>query len=326
MDTLYHLCCSTDNNYAQHCAVMLCSLFENNKNANFVVHLIVTEISIENRERLQRLVEKYSSICKVYTVNISKLQGVKFRKENPLTYAAYTRLLLSSILDESIDSILYLDTDIVVVNDITSIFQLDLGENYPLAAVKDLMVPTYEHRLQLNLPYNGVYFCSGVMLINLNYWRKNDSERELLSFAKRERHVFYHDQDALNAVFKNKWFQLPPEWNHVSTASYDDSFFLNSDSRLIYERNPKLIHFAGIKPWYNIYFIKHRYLYYKYLKLTDWSTFKPTKYNGSYVQIYKYIFSVHLHIFLYKYHLYPLFCLIRDFISYPFLIISKKNV
>ena len=36
----YHITCSTDDNYVQHCMAMLCSLFENNAGYVFHVHLL----------------------------------------------------------------------------------------------------------------------------------------------------------------------------------------------------------------------------------------------------------------------------------------------
>ena len=41
------------------------------------------------------------------------------------------------------------------------------------------------------------------MLVNLEYWRKNNIESQLLEFAKRKREpVYLHDQDVLNYVLR----------------------------------------------------------------------------------------------------------------------------
>lgn len=112
----------------------------------------------------------------------------------------------------------------VVLGKIKPLFELDI-EPYGVAAVKDVVPCIDEHRVQLSIPYGQDYFCSALMLINLKYWREHDSEARLLEFAKRERKIFCHDQDALNYVFKNSWYQLPPKWNRFSGWLFPDRYF-----------------------------------------------------------------------------------------------------
>ena len=58
----------------------------------------------------------------IYSVDESKLEGVVFRKNRPLTKAAYYRVLLPEVLDVSIEKVLYLDCDIVVVGEVKELF------------------------------------------------------------------------------------------------------------------------------------------------------------------------------------------------------------
>jgi lipopolysaccharide biosynthesis glycosyltransferase len=113
---------------------MLCSLFENNRYNTFVIHILISDLSNDTKLKLQNIVERYSSTCIFYKVDESKLDGVQYRKKNPLTNAAYYRILLSSVIDKSISKILYLDSDIIVINNITPIFDLNI-DGYALAAV-----------------------------------------------------------------------------------------------------------------------------------------------------------------------------------------------
>ena len=86
--------------------------------------------------------------------------------------------------------------------------------NYALAACVDSSPYRSNHRNQLGLSLTVLAFCSGVMLLNLEYWRSHNALVKLLKFSKRERvPVYLHDQDSLNFVFKNQWFVLPPKWN-----------------------------------------------------------------------------------------------------------------
>lgn len=84
--------------------------------------------------------------------------------------AAYYRLLLSSVLPQNLDKVLYLDCDMIVMRDIQEIFKIEI-DNYALAATIDKFPYTEKHRLQLHMEVGERTFCSGIMLVNLKYWR-----------------------------------------------------------------------------------------------------------------------------------------------------------
>lgn len=295
-----HISCATDDNYAQHCGVMLCSLFENNKESEYVVHILMNQdtLSEQNRDKLRQLVEKYHSECIFHHVDGTKLKGVQYRKNRPLTEAAYYRILYASIFDESIHKIFYLDCDIVVNGKIDEIFDLDISE-YGLAAVQDVDMYEDDHRMQMSLPYERCMFCSGVMLINLDYWRENHVEEKLLYYAKKPRHVYLHDQDALNAVFHNKWFRLAPKWNKFNMGYLEDWQFLTKQDKEEFLHNPIIIHFLVLKPWFDIPHLKYKELYYKYLDLTEWKGFVPIRRkNDSQYSLGKMIFLNNMRLWL----------------------------
>lgn len=265
---IYHVTCNTDDNYAQHCCAMLCSLFENNKELNFRVHILTHGLSAQNTVEINKLCKRYNSQYNIYEVDESRLEGVKFRKSRPLTKAAYYRILLPDILDKSIDRILYLDCDMIVVGAVKELFELEL-DDYALAATLDCMPFNSTHRFQLHMEADERTFCSGFMLINLEYWRKNNAVEKLLEYSKRDRaQVWLHDQDSLNYVFKKKWYLLPPKWNKVSVCFLPSIDGVPYFDVYEYVYHPKIIHFSSeAKPWLNVSFpYSNEYKY--YLKLS----------------------------------------------------------
>ena len=300
MVDILHICCSTDDNYVQHCAVMLCSLFENNNKLHFEVHILISKLSSENIDRLNNLVSKYDNICSFHRVDSSLLKGAQYRIKRPLTEAAYYRVLLSSILDSSINKVLYLDCDLLVLEDISEIFKLEI-DDYPLAAVQEPVEITDKHRNQLSIPYGESYFNSGVLLINLEYWRNNDSQVKLIEFSKRKRFVYCHDQDALNYVFKKKWYRLPPKWNKSNIATLDNIDFYNLIDKREYVKNPIIVHFIDEpKPWQGIYGMRNRKGYYKYLKLAQWKDIAPKCNFSKSLIMYKRLVVYYTKTLLYK--------------------------
>lgn len=268
-DKIYHVTCSTDDKYAQHCAAMLCSLFENNQDKTFHLHLLINRLSQKNHESLEELCLRYANKLQIHVVDESPLEGVQFRAKRPLTKAAYYRLLLPSIL-AGLDRVLYLDCDMIVLGDVAPLFELDLSD-YALAACCDPMPFTDIHRLQLNHPVGTKTFCSGMMMINLAYWREHHCEATFLKFARKKREpVYLHDQDVFNYAFKGQWFQLPPKWNvsPMKVRIYDEGF--RTFDYIEYYQSPMIYHYcAHIKPWYDCMSPKRSY-YLRYLKLSGY--------------------------------------------------------
>lgn len=265
---LYHITCNTDDNYAQHCCAMLCSLFENNKECGFHVHVLTHSLSEKNSDEIGKFCSTYGNKYTIYEVDESRLDGVKFRKERPLTKAAYYRILLPEILDETIERVLYLDCDMIVVGSVKELFDLEL-DGYALAATLDCMPYNSTHRKQLQFEVDERSFCSGIMMINLAYWKEHNAVNRLLEYSKREKSPIYlHDQDSLNYVFKKQWYLLPPKWNKPALSFFPDVRNQQYFDTYEYVYEPVVIHFSSsMKPWFKMSF-PYSDLYVKYLRMS----------------------------------------------------------
>jgi len=275
---IYHICCSTDENYAAPCTVMLLSLAMSNPGHSWHAHVLHSSLPLSIQDKIRRSVTQNCSNITVefHEVDAGMLRRVRFRPGTLITEAAYYRILLPTVFP-LLSKILYLDCDILVLKDISPLFNIDMT-HYAVAAVEDILKLKDEHRLQLNLSYADSYFNSGVMMANLDYWREHDVERRLLEFSRKERKVFFHDQDALNHVFRKQWFQLSPQWNKFYPVVYPANRF-HSVCDVDDFNNPAVVHFAGrIKPWRCIkwpFDHKYRSLYYSYLNKTELVNLKP---------------------------------------------------
>lgn len=316
MDKL-HVCCSTDENYVAACAAMLVSLAETNRESCWVVHVLTSTLSEVSRGDLLKSLCNYTNVTLLFhEVDETKLSGVQFNKSTHVTIAAYYRILLSSIIPCDVHRILYLDCDLIVLDDITDLYQIDLSF-YAFAAVKDILRMTDMHRFQLNMPYDIPYFNSGVMMINLDYWRAKNCEDALIEFAKKKRTVFFHDQDALNYVFKGNWYMLSPQWNKLYPSIYPKDCFHSTKDIDAFE-HPKIIHFWGfIKPWYKIIWLPDKYkkLYYYYQSKTEWKTSLPKPYinKRNCLMVYRHLLEYGFHR-LFACYLTPhyLYLILRD--------------
>lgn len=282
----FHITCSTDNNYLQHCMAMLCSLFENNKEHTLHVHMLIdSSLSSESRNLLKELSNRYCNWISFYDVNVNMVEGFDVSKASyngilRFPMLVYYRLLLTEYIPEDINTILYLDCDIIVNGEISELFQINLSE-YGVAAVKDYSPYSNRHRRKMGFGMQHAAFCSGVMVINLDYWRKQNvlgKFKEYFSIDKE--YVLLPDQDALNYVFRDHWLMLPYKWGKtpLSIAPLDRNqkkFDIEE-----YANNPKIFHFSSaIKPWMLVW-QPDRMCYLKYLRLSQYPKPKFIKLNN----------------------------------------------
>lgn len=271
-----HITCSTDVNYMQHCMAMLCSVLDNNQKHDITIHLLHHLLPKSCQDALVDMCDRYHQDIKFYDIDESKLGSVNIIHQD-LSIATYYRLLLPMILDESIDRILYLDCDVIVLKDISELFQVNL-DGFGVAAVKDSCPYSNSHRMFIGLGLDSNYFCAGVLLINMKYWREHNSSEVMFDFLnKHSKELFFEDQDVLNYAFRNHWFQLPNKYGKApmtlaiigdNQKSYDYTDYLFDTS---------IIHYAThVKPWLDIRIPNDQY-YWKYVKLSRFPNPQETK-------------------------------------------------
>lgn len=171
------------------------------------------------------------------------------------THVSKTSLLKYYIADvlPKLDKVLYIDSDVLVLHDLSNIFNTDIEGKY-LAAVKD---PSWffenMHVVELGLEERGFYFNSGVMLMNLDKIRKDNLVKALEDYTNNNFRT-YMDQDALNVVVGKNVALLPFEANAINF------FFEHVDMQTMgnfYDRNWQsyeqifapvtILHFASAK-------------------------------------------------------------------------------
>lgn len=271
---LFHILCATDDAFAQPCGVMMASMFSNRKDEHYIVHILEHGLSETNRQKLKDIGDKFGQNIIFHYVDNQIAAELKVQSDCGVSDAAYYRLYVSSLLtDASIERILYIDCDVVINCNISPLFDIDM-ENCPIAAVRDINNPVKEsQQFSISFSYRDRYFNSGVLLINLKKWREENIQELLVCKAKQINSIIYPDQDPLNAVFKDKWLELPPAWNRFNVVKYEDIYFKNKTDELEYIYKPRIIHYASsnARPWMDMRFVPWGKVYEQYLALTPWN-------------------------------------------------------
>ncbi|MBB6671689.1 glycosyltransferase family 8 protein [Cohnella nanjingensis] len=270
---------STDNLYVQHLAVAFASLLVN-LSQGFRARFFVIDGGIDEaeRSRLEQTMHAFGAEVELIQVNQSAFSDLYIADGRHITQATYYRLAIPELFrDREIDRVIYLDCDLLVVDDISELWQTDM-KDHPIAAVEDL--GGHERLADLFMPANAKYFNSGVLLIQIREWNRLRITHDVLCFLRENRHrLIYHDQDGLNAVLHDRWLELHPRWNVQRNMFGKEASALSGRDRervRLATRDPAVVHFTGTsKPWQFDNAHPRKRDYYRYLSMTEWRAFRP---------------------------------------------------
>ena len=275
----------TDKWFVMPTGVMMYSVCVNNPDLDIVFHIIHDEsITEKDKHDLEQTVTAFHGKQIVfYMVNVEMFAAFpNLQNRHDITQASYYRLMLSEILPESIEKVLYLDGDIIVRGSILPLWETDIAD-YAVAAVRDPNERNIEFYTRLRYPSDKGYFNAGVLLVNLHYWRDHNLAAEFNEFLRtRASDIVYHDQDVLNAKFYGSKVNLPLKYNFTSGLLYSDPryHYWRSDHEWTEAlQDCVVLHFYNEKPWSIYQRNRHPFsnTWYKYQDQTIWKGLKFDK-------------------------------------------------
>lgn len=215
---MIHVAFNIDKNYTDKVQVVMNSILANTK-SEVQFHVIGQEV--EN--------------AKCYPK--PDLTDLKYTNQMAhISMGATYRLYLPDILD--IDKVIYLDCDLIVLDDIKELWQYDVKV---IAGVQD---PMYIKQARKN-NLSHLYINSGVLVMNLDAMRKMNYKERIKATQTGEYNLSLLDQDIINIAYGEYIEHLPEKWN-VYTKIYTQT-----TKEMIQARNkPSIIHWCGFeKPW-----------------------------------------------------------------------------
>jgi lipopolysaccharide biosynthesis glycosyltransferase len=253
-----------DQNYLVPFYALATSIFTHNTGEHIVVHAIATGITEEEKRSLETFFEQHGAKIHFYQIDEQVVQ--QFVVTGKWTAAVYYRLYFPFLVPPDVERLLYLDTDIIVVNNLRSLYEADL-EGKPVAAVYDNYVKTAP---QLGIRNEGAYFNSGVLVIDIGKWKDQKvSEKAfdyLMNFPDR---INFVDQDALNAVLIGNWKKLDYRFNLLRSYIPDG---MSKKEQRDFLKDKVVIHYTLDRPWKMLCKNPFRHLYHRNLKLSPYKT------------------------------------------------------
>ncbi|KAL6532298.1 putative galacturonosyltransferase-like 4 [Orobanche gracilis] len=197
---------------------------------------------------------------KMYQFNPDRVRGkisksIRQALDQPLNYA---RIYMSDILPNSVKRVIYLDSDIIVVDDIAKLWRVDLGD-------KVLAAPEYCHAnftnyytdafwsdVNLARTFEGrrpCYFNTGVMVVDIDAWRRGGFTQrveEWMAVQKNKRIYHLGSLPPVLLVFAGEIKAVDHRWNQHGLGGDN----LEGRCRGLHPGPISLLHWSGKgKPW-----------------------------------------------------------------------------
>jgi lipopolysaccharide biosynthesis glycosyltransferase len=278
-DTIHIAFASNDNYVVLLAALIKSIIYNHHTDENIVFYILDDKISLLNKDKINSLISKSPEV-KIEWKSVKELlpDGIKFPVDNSsFPFTAFLRLFAPYILDKKVGKLIYFDVDMIVLRDVSELWNIDLN-GHPIAAVMDVSktadcnwggIPNFK---ALGIPGSAKYFNSGLMIIDVEKWRVDEIPKKVFKTMEDNiQFVNFADQYGLNVVFAEKWLELDPLWNWYAHN---------------YHPNPKNIHFLDIKPIFKSYRSEEIFKqeFFKYLDLTPW---KGMKLKSDYVRLFQ---------------------------------------
>lgn len=271
-----------DENYLMPTEIMLHSLFVNNKGESITVHAMISGNG-DYVWKLKDFVEQYNHKFFSYDMKKVSLPVIPSHSNDKTNYPleAYYRLFAAEVLPRDIHKLLYMDGDIIINGSLKDLWEVDLT-GYALAAAAGFHNNNHEYIRKLGYDPKYGYFNSGVLLINMDYWRDNHVVEAFVDYIKDNMDILkFADQDVLNPVFCDKRLELPLRFNFCTGFLFNDRF---RDIEPKYKKEidnwyyrPSIIHYTTDKPWNSDSINIYKDIWRKYRDQTDWKGYLVIK-------------------------------------------------
>lgn len=240
---------AVNDNYCIPLQTMLLSLAKTNRD-HLDLYLMSSELSRRNIMKLEKHM-KNNCHGTLHIIEVSR----DFLKDAPIgnhfSKEMYYRIFCSIFLADTLDRVLWLDADIIVIKDIGDLYRMDF-QGCSIVACDERQGEGGEEiarscNIRLGRREDQRYFNSGVMLFNLEKIRKHFSKEQIFQLIDSKRNILVSpDQDILNLVYEDDVvFADAIRFNYQ--VHFD--WWMNDEKGLINDQTCILHYIGPWKPW-----------------------------------------------------------------------------
>jgi lipopolysaccharide biosynthesis glycosyltransferase len=195
-----------NSKYVMPSMVCITSVVENNKNP-IDFYILYSHLEESEIKSMKNHIKKYGSQYSLIPVKIDENNNLS-GPINGRSKEAYYRLLIPTILPKNLDRCLYIDGDTIVQKSLNEFYNMPFDNKAFIVCedVGEILLYHKERHPILNIPLEYRYFNSGVLMFNLNYFRNDNFDINIIfNYIKNNSDKLkFLDQDVLNALFYDK--------------------------------------------------------------------------------------------------------------------------
>ncbi|MDO4409863.1 MAG: glycosyltransferase family 8 protein [Akkermansia sp.] len=229
-------------------------------NTRYKVYILSDAIQEQEKQQIQKLVSPFDCRLEFIEItNILKEHNFPYTEQWPVP--AWGRIFIPDLLKNESGNILYIDIDILICRDLTELFQTDMTGMAVGAVFENFSKPGSHFNERLDIPMDCIgYFNSGVLLMNVDFFREHGLVEKILEYAVSHRDkLTCPDQDALNGTLCRWTKALHPRWNwhdgltrRILKNDPREKFWRGVTPKQAVEAalEPGILHYQGVhKPW-----------------------------------------------------------------------------
>lgn len=256
-----------DDRFWRMATVSIASMLKTKrKDTRIILHCMVAPHT-SGRFKIARMMRKSKGrlIWHVVKKRENKFRDFQFLRWSPVIFY---RLFACDVFGDT-DKLLYIDSDTVVCDDLSVLYNTDISE-YAIGAVRD-MAPTkdkknkvgkYVSDFKKKYIKNGLYVNSGVLLLNLPKMREMQDDLLAVSVP-----LVYPDQDVINVALTGRILELPLRYNFIPLRHDLIPYFISTtkfdkESVEVATNKPVIWHFYSVKPFLKGGITKSMYEFY----------------------------------------------------------------
>ena len=205
-----------DDAFVKFTVVSMHSMIQNaSKDYKYIVHILHTEISDKMKDVVGRLANDNFEIRFVDVTSYLQSISEKLPLRDYYSKTTYYRLFIAEMFPQYTKA-LYLDSDTIILGDVSKLYLTDIKDAYLGACHEQVMVQTREFGTYVEKVvgvsrYN--FFNAGLMLINCEQFRLHFVLDKFIDYLHYYNFVVTQDEDYLNLICKDHVYWLDQRWN-----------------------------------------------------------------------------------------------------------------
>lgn len=254
--------------------VCMTSILKNNPAQKFTFHVFLDAIVPPDENKLAELCKQYPALQIILYFLPPDIYNELYL-EGDYTKAIFYRIIAADFLAQSLDKILYMDSDMICLKPMDELINLSVEGIFVAAIADPGVVNRQVHKKNFGFSNEYLYFNSGLMYLNLQHWREEKVSAQMLNIMSLREYPF-PDQDAINLVADLNAYPvkyLPDKFNH---------FFRVDGVEQPMRDDVVIQHFTGqLKPWHPWCESPLKKIYETYQKNSPWHDFvyQPRNYQ-----------------------------------------------